>query len=178
MFKQLNKPILVITVILVLALLFRYFYGQNQTQNVSNQSTQTLFAASFPNEKGQSQSIKQYAGKIIVLNFWATWCEPCREEMPELSDLHDAYKNKNVVVLGMAVDDIANINEFLKTTKISYPLFAADDSGMNLAAELGNSKSVLPFTVIIKPDGSLAKSYFGRITKALLEETIVTLIKK
>ena len=178
MFKQRNKLIIIIVVVLVLAFVFRYFAGQSQSQNSGNASTLALFAASFPNEKGQSQSIKQYAGKIVVLNFWATWCEPCREEMPELSHLHDAYKNKNVVVLGIAVDDIANINEFLKTTKISYPLFAADDTGMNLAAELGNSKSVLPYTVIIKPDGSVAKSYFGRITKKLLEETIVTLIKK
>jgi peroxiredoxin len=145
-------------------------------QNNGNQATQSLFAANFPNENGQQQSLKQYAGKIVVLNFWATWCEPCREEMPELSSLHDAYKDKNVVVLGVAVDDVGNINEFSKQTKISYPLFAADDAGMSLAANLGNSKSVLPFTVIIKADGSVAKTYFGRVTKPLLEQTLLPLM--
>jgi peroxiredoxin len=145
-------------------------------QNNGNQATQALFAANFPNENGQQQSLKQYAGKIVVLNFWATWCEPCREEMPELSSLHDAYKDKNVVVLGVAVDDVGNINEFSKQTKISYPLFAADDAGMSLAANLGNSKSVLPFTVILKADGSVAKTYFGRVTKPLLEQALLPLI--
>jgi peroxiredoxin len=147
-------------------------------QNGGGESTQALFAATFPDANGQQKALKPYQGKIVVLNFWATWCEPCREEMPELSILHDAYKDKNVVVLGVAVDDVGNINEFLKSNKISYPLFAADDAGMNLAAGLGNSKSVLPFTVIIKADGSIAKSYFGRVTKPLLEQTLLPLIKK
>jgi peroxiredoxin len=145
-------------------------------QNNGNQATQDLFAATFPDQNGQLKALKPYIGKIVVLNFWATWCEPCREEMPELSSLQDAYKDKNVVVLGVAVDDVGNISEFSKQTKISYPLFAADDAGMSLAANLGNSKSVLPFTVIIKADGSVAKTYFGRVTKPLLEQTLLPLI--
>jgi peroxiredoxin len=145
-------------------------------QNNGNQATQDLFAATFPDQNGQLKALKPYIGKIVVLNFWATWCEPCREEMPELSSLHDAYKDKNVVVLGVAVDDVGNISEFSKQTKISYPLFAADDAGMSLAANLGNSKSVLPFTVIIKADGSVAKTYFGRVTKPLLEQALLPLM--
>lgn len=178
MLNKFNKPIFLIAALLVLVFGFRHFYISSLSHDGGNQSTQALFAANLPNEKGQQQSLKQYAGKIIVVNFWATWCEPCREEMPELSSLHNAYKDKNVVVLGVAVDDVGNINDFLKITKISYPLFAADDAGMNLAAGLGNSKSVLPYTVIIKADGSVAKTYFGRVTKPLLEETLLTLIKK
>jgi len=97
--------------------------------------------------------------------------------MPELSALHDANKNKNTVVLGVAVDDVAAISEFAKETKVSYPLFAADMQGMDIAHKLGNDKSVLPFTVIISADGSVAKTYFGRISKALLEETLIKLPK-
>jgi thiol-disulfide isomerase/thioredoxin len=151
---------------------FRYFF---QTVHNSNQTTAPLFAATFPNEKNQPQNLKQYAGKIVVLNFWATWCEPCREEMPELSALHQIYQGKNVVVLGLAIDDVATIDEFLKETKVSYPLFAAEMEGMQLAANLGNNKGVLPYTVIIKADGSVAKTYFGRISKPLLEETLIKL---
>jgi thiol-disulfide isomerase/thioredoxin len=153
---------------------FRYFLKDADSHH-SAQSTAPLFAASFPDEKGQIQHLKQYAGKTVVLNFWATWCEPCREEMPELSALHQIYQGKNVVVLGVAIDDVATIEEFLKETKVSYPLFAAEMQGMEIANNLGNNKGVLPYTVIIKADGSVAKTYFGRVTKPLLEETLLKL---
>jgi thiol-disulfide isomerase/thioredoxin len=156
---------------------FRYFFQDAHSEH-AGQSTAPLFAANFPNENGQPQALQQYAGKTVVLNFWATWCEPCREEMPELSQLHDAYKNQNLVVLGVAVDDLAAISAFSKDTKVSYPLFAADMQGMEIATGLGNDKSVLPYTVIIKADGSVAKTYLGRVTKPLLEETLLNLLQK
>ena len=113
-----------------------------------------------------------------MLNFWASWCEPCREEMPELSALHNEYKARNVVVLGMAIEDVAAVNDFLKETKVSYPLFAADIQGMEIASLLGNNKGVLPYTVIINADGSIVKSFFGRVTKPLLEKSLLPLLQK
>ncbi|MES1986832.1 MAG: redoxin domain-containing protein, partial [Pseudomonadota bacterium] len=77
---------------------------KNSATDYSKFSTQTLFSSKLPNPDGINQDLSQYKGKIIVLNFWATWCPPCREEMPELSELYTEYKNKNVVVLGIAVD--------------------------------------------------------------------------
>jgi len=138
--------------------------------------TQALFAANLPNENGVSQALSQYKGKIIVLNFWATWCTPCREEMPELSQLYEEYKNKNVVVLGVAVDELALVKEFSQATPVSYPLFAAENDGMNLTANLGNDKGILPYTVIIKPDGSVVKTFFGRINKALILASLKPLL--
>jgi thiol-disulfide isomerase/thioredoxin len=176
-FQRFQSPIFYIVLIMALGFALRYFFLNTQTQDGGKQSTQTLFAASFPNENGQQKDLSQYKGKIVVLNFWATWCEPCREEMPELSLLHDAYKNKNVVVLGIAIDDVAAINAFAKETKVSYPLFAADVQGMDIATNLGNNKGVLPYTVIIKADGSLGKTYFGRITKPLIENNLLPLLK-
>ena len=157
---------------------FRYYFQGPHSEHGGNQATAALFAATFPNENGQPQNLKQYAGKTVVLNFWATWCEPCREEMPELSSLHEEYKNKNLVVLGVAVDDVAAISDFVKETKVSYPLFAAETQGMDIAAGLGNDKSALPYTVIIKADGSVAETYFGRITKPLLKEALIKILKK
>lgn len=180
MFKQLKMPLFYLALMTSIGFAIFYFFLNPQTQIVSQNptptsSTQALFTANFPDEHGKPQALNQYKGKVIVLNFWASWCEPCREEMPELSDLHTANKDKNVVVLGMAIEDVAGVNEFLKETKVSYPLFAADVQGMDIAASLGNNKGVLPYTVIIKADGSIAKTYFGRITKPLLEQTLKTL---
>ena len=173
---KLKNPIFCLALIISIGFAVRYFTLNVQANDKGKAATQALFAATLPDESGHPQALKQYAGKIVVLNFWATWCEPCREEMPELSKLNDAYKNKNVIVLGVAIDDVGAVSNFLKETKVSYPLFAADMDGMQYATNLGNDKDVLPFTVIIKADGTVAKTYFGRITKPLLEETLSKLL--
>ncbi len=180
MLKKFSSPYVYITLIALLGLVLYYglYYFNGKQAEASSASTQPLFAANFPDQNGKPQALKSYAGKIVVLNFWATWCEPCREEMPELSKLYDAYKNKNLVVLGVAIDDVAAVSKFTKDTKVSYPLFAADMDGMQIAANLGNDKDVLPYTVIIKADGSVAKTYFGRVTQPLLEETLTKLLQK
>ena len=183
MLKKLKHPLFYIVLILSLGFAFRYylnnkFFSGQLVQTNSNDSTQAFFAASFPNEMGKNQAIKQYQNKIIVLNFWASWCEPCREEMPELSALHNEFKDRNVVVLGMAIEDVAAVNDFLKETKVSYPLFATDIQGMEIASLLGNNKGVLPYTVIINKNGSIVKSFFGRVTKPLLEKSLLPLIQK
>ena len=175
-FNKIKTPAFYLVLMMTIGFGIFYFFLNTQVEDGAKQSTQGLFAANFPNENGRPQALKQYAGKIVVLNFWASWCEPCREGMPELSELHTAYKDQNLVVLGMAIEDVAAINDFLKETKVSYPLFAADMQGMEIASNLGNDKGVLPFTVIIKQDGTVAKTYFGRVTKPLLEQTLKTLM--
>lgn len=161
--------------------IYYYFLSPNSTLNkpdneYSTLSTQAFFAASLPNENGVAQALNQYKGKIIVLNFWATWCPPCREEMPELSQLHTENQTKNVVVLGIAIDEIGLVKEFTRETPVSYPLFAAEDEGMALGNDLGNDKGVLPYTVIIDANGKVIKTHFGRINKALLETSLRPLL--
>ncbi|EUJ09263.1 Peroxiredoxin [Methylophilaceae bacterium 11] len=177
MFTKLKTPLIYLILIASLGFaIFHFFLNKQEVKNGQQQSTAPLFAASFPNEHGENKPLNAYQGKIVVLNFWATWCEPCREEMPELSALHEAYANKNVVVLGIAIDDVNAINEFTKQTQVKYPLFAADMTGMELASNLGNNKGVLPYTVIIKADGTVHKTYFGRISKDLLEKSLLPLL--
>ena len=175
-FNKIKTPIFYLILMMTLGFAIRYFFLNTQVEDGGKQSAQVLFSASFPDENGHPQALEKYAGKTVVLNFWASWCEPCREEMPELSELHTKYKERNLVVLGMAIEDVAAINDFLKETKVSYPLFAADMEGMEIATNLGNNKGVLPFTVIIKSDGSVAKTYFGRVSKPLLEQSLKTLM--
>jgi peroxiredoxin len=178
MINKILSPIGSLILIIVLGFGIFYFFLNNEPsqQSVNKVATDTLFSVTLPDENGKPQALNQWKGKIIVLNFWATWCPPCREEMPELSALHTEYQDKNVVVLGIALDEINLIKEFDEENNISYPLLGAEDTGGNLAFNLGNDKSALPFTVIIKPDGSIANTYFGRISKSLLEETLVKLL--
>ncbi len=162
--------------------IYHYVLSQNSSLNRTNtndikRSTQAFFSAKLPNENNVTQDLNQYKGKIIVLNFWATWCPPCREEMPELSELHTKYKNNNVVVLGVAIDELGLVKEFARATPVSYPLLAAENDGMELADNLGNDKGVLPYTVIINTDGTVVNTYFGRINKTLLEAALRPLLR-
>lgn len=154
-----------------------HFAAMGPTENSSPSTpTEQFFTLSLPDAQGNMQNVSQYKGKIVVLNFWASWCPPCREEMPELSQLHQKYQNKNVVVLGVAIDDLDAVKEFLKSAPVSYPVLVAKSERMDLSNQLGNDQDVLPYTLIINTDGTVAKNYFGRINEPLLETTIDALL--
>jgi len=173
MLKKIITTAAYLLLIIILGLAIRNFIVGSSKPAIN---TKPLFTAQLINPQGVKQNISQYQGKIIVLNFWATWCPPCREEMPELSALYQEYKNKNVVVLGVALDDLASVITYLKSSPVNYPIYISENEGMDLGAELGNDQGVLPYTVIIDTDGNVIKTFFGRINKQLLESTIKTLL--
>jgi len=177
MLKKLASPLGAIILFILIAAVTAYFLeGKPAQQTVKKSPTSAFFATTLPDENGKPQPLNQWQGKVVVLNFWATWCAPCREEMPELSELHSEHQDQNVVVLGVALDAIDAIKDFTTETPVSYPVFSAEDSGGQMAANLGNNKSALPYTVIINTDGSIANTYFGRISKALLEEELAKIL--
>ena len=176
----LDRPLFVIACIVVLGLAVRHFFVEpivaqpNAPRGQIN--TQMLFSSKLPNLSGQTQALSQFRGKSLVVNFWATWCPPCREEMPELSQFHQKYQDKNVVVLGLAIDDLENVQAFNQTQAVSYPLLADNDTAMALSQNLGNDRGVLPYTVVIRPDGSIAEVFFGQVNEAVLEQSVTPII--
>lgn len=178
MAKKILSFIGYLLLVATLGFAIRYFFLGPYTQEGQGLSSQAFFGASFANEKNVQQSTQAYHGKILVVNFWATWCPPCREEMPELSALHQQYQSKNVQVLGLAIDDVETIQAFQKENPVSYPLFSAETQGMELANSLGNRQGGLPYTVIIDTNGDVIKTYLGKISKPLLEKTLSELLPK
>jgi thiol-disulfide isomerase/thioredoxin len=138
--------------------------------------TKTLFAATFPDGRGQTQAFSQWRGKVLVVNFWATWCPPCREEMPELSQLQEKYRASGLVIIGIATDDVDKMREFAQQNPVAYPLLAGDFEATNLAASLGNNKNILPYTVTIGRDGKVVVSYFGRLDINVVEQALQPLL--
>jgi thiol-disulfide isomerase/thioredoxin len=122
-----------------------------------------LYAQSLNDLAGKPQSLGQWKGKPLLVNFWASWCGPCVQEMPELSELAAKDGGKHFNVIGIGIDSPANLNEFVKKTKVSYPLYVGGMSGTDLSRELGNTHGGLPFTVLIGPDGQVRKTYLGRL---------------
>lgn len=150
---------------------------ENNDKKLSALSTQAFFSATLPNENGVKQALNQYQSKIIVLNFWATWCPPCRDEMPELSQLHLDYQNKNVVVVGIGIDEIEAVKTFIQSNTVSYPLLVSEDEGVALNSGLGNTDGVLPYTVVIDSHGHVQDTFYGRLNMKLLTASIERLIK-
>lgn len=187
---MLKKPLAFITYLLILVMLglgVRHFAinpqedtssGLLTDSHLADISSDPFFSARMKTPQGVEQGMQQYQGKILVVNFWATWCPPCREEMPELSQFQTAYQQKNVVVIGIAEDEPAPVKEYLEGAPVTYPVYVAENANMNLGTTLGNSKGVLPYTVIIKEDGSILKTFYGRINKTLLEKSLQMLWEK
>jgi thiol-disulfide isomerase/thioredoxin len=132
------------------------------TTTVKNTPANALFAQTMTDLSGQPQAFSQYKGRPVVVNFWATWCAPCVEEMPELSTLAGEQAGK-IHILGIGIDSPSNIATFAAKHKISYPVFNAGMSGTDLARDFGNSAGGLPFTVLIGADGQVRKTYLGRL---------------
>jgi thiol-disulfide isomerase/thioredoxin len=125
-----------------------------------------LFTSYFDDLDGKAQSMGKYQRKTLVVNFWATWCAPCVEEMPELDELQAGFKGRDAretQVIGIGVDSAENIGKFAGKHKIDYPLFVAGVQGSELARALGNKGGGLPFTVIIDAEGNIKKTYLGRL---------------
>lgn len=131
-----------------------------------------LMNTQFATTEGQWQSLSAWRGKILVVNFWATWCPPCREEMPMFSALQTQYKNKNVQFVGISIDQIDKVRKYQATEKTAYPLLIGSPDAMNLSANLGNAAQALPFTAIISPTGKLGFVKTGVLTKVELEDQL------
>jgi thiol-disulfide isomerase/thioredoxin len=122
-----------------------------------------LYQQKLKDGKGVEQALAQWQGKPLVVNFWATWCAPCVEEMPELSALQGEQAGKAWQIIGIGIDSPANIAEFAEKHKIAYPVYVGGMSGTDLSRQLGNAHGGLPFTVLIGADGQVKKTYLGRL---------------
>ena len=108
----------------------------------------------------------------MVLNFWATWCPPCIEEMPELAELHREIAPRNGTVIGIGIDSPSNIREFAEKHRFPYPLLVAGMAGTELSKRFGNSSAALPFTVVIDRNGQISHRTLGRIKLPRLREAV------
>jgi len=131
-----------------------------------------LFATSLPDSSGKTQFLSKWKGKILVVNFWATWCAPCVQEIPELSTLQVEANEKNIQIIGIGIDSSANIAQFAANHKISYPLYVADPSAIELSKKFGNQSGGLPFTILIEANGEIKKTFLGRIKLAELKRDL------
>jgi len=107
-----------------------------------------------------------------MLNFWATWCPPCVEEMPELDELYPQLQAQNVELIGIAIDSAGNVQQFLQKTPVNYPIVLAGMTGTELGKALGNQQGGLPFTVILDENGNELLREAGRIQMSTITNAL------
>jgi thiol-disulfide isomerase/thioredoxin len=144
----------------------------------ANATPSVIYAAGFRDGQGANQSLAQFRNKLLVVNFWATWCAPCREEMPAFTRLQSRWAGRNVQFVGLAQDDPAKVERFGRELAINYPLWTGGDEVGELSKRLGNRLAVLPHTVILDPQGQVLEQRVGPYTEATLEERLVAFTAK
>lgn len=135
----------------------------------------SLYAQTMADAAGRQHALSQWQGKAVLVNFWAPWCAPCVEEMPELSGLARGELGKKVQILGIGIDSPSNIAEFSGKLKIGYPIYVAGMAGTDLSRQFGNTSGGLPFTVLIGADGQVRKTYLGRLKFEQLKADLAAL---
>jgi thiol-disulfide isomerase/thioredoxin len=160
--------------ICVLALLAGVFSSQwiSQTGLASDPSIKAFFANSWQTPDGKSANSENWRQKVLIVNFWASWCPPCVEEMPTLDKIAQEYASKNVLIVGIGIDSPSNIREFLEKTPVSYPIVIGGLEGSNLAKQMGNNQGALPYTVIINSKGKAIFTKLGKISEEELRKAI------
>ena len=134
-----------------------------------------LLGVSLPDPEGNEQALAQWKGKVLVVNFWATWCAPCREEMPMFMRVQQARGPGGVQFVGIAVDSADKVRAYADELKLNYPTLIGGFGAMELSKTFGNTIMALPFTVIVDREGRVAHTQLGPLKEPQLDAILAQL---
>jgi thiol-disulfide isomerase/thioredoxin len=134
-----------------------------------------IYATTFLDLENHPQSFERWKGKVVVINFWATWCPPCRAEIPDFVKLQAKYAAKGFTFVGIALDERDKVAAFAKEFGITYPLLLGGATGSSFADALG-SQSALPFSVVLDRDGNIVATRLGTMSPDEFEKLVPRLL--
>jgi thiol-disulfide isomerase/thioredoxin len=137
---------------------------KKQPAGLDMETQQALWNAEFDTPDGQILKMQNLQGRPLVINFWATWCAPCVEEMPLLDIFFRQNASKGWQMVGLAIDQPSRVRQYLSQNAISYPIGLAGMTGTELGRLLGNEVGGLPFTVVLDGKGSLIQRKLGKLS--------------
>lgn len=135
-----------------------------------------VLAASLMGLDDKPQALEQWRGKVLIVNFWATWCAPCREEIPGFIKFQDRFGPRGVQFVGIAIDQKERVGPYARDIGINYPVLVGGSESMDFARQVGNRRSVLPFTLVLDRNGKVATSEIGVLRPAKLEALLKPLL--
>ena len=142
-----------------------YLRHQESTPAIPTEMYQGFLNNTWNDPNGNAIETNTWRNKTLVVNFWASWCPPCVEEMPLLAKLNAQVNPARVKVIGIGIDSPSNIREFLNKTPVPYQIAVGGLDGSQWAKKLGNEQGALPFTVVIGPAGNILFSKLGKLTE-------------
>jgi len=143
----------------------------------SDGGSAALQAAEFTDLEGRTRQLAEWKGRVVVCNFWATWCPPCREEIPMLVALNSRMEPKGVQVVGIAVDFAAKVASFARDYKITYPILIAGPDGIDLMREAGNQVGGLPYTAFLDHKGKIVGTKLGALKESEVNERLAEMLR-
>ena len=138
------------------------FWFNTQRLEPQPSATEALWRAEFKDLQGRPFKMDSLKGQILVVNFWATWCGPCVEEMPDFQRASQSDVGKKAVFVGIGIDYAKNMRPFADKLGISYLLLESGSQGLDLLKAVGNRSGALPYTLVLKPSGEVAAAKLGK----------------
>lgn len=126
----------------------------------------------LPDLDGTARRLSDWRGSTVLINFWATWCAPCREEMPMLETVFQQMRERGFIVVGVAIDDAGKIGDFVDEFGVTFPILVADPSALQLTQAYGNSLGALPYSVLVDAHGVIRYLKTGILSEAELLDKV------
>lgn len=126
--------------------------------------------------EGKMRNISEWDGKVLLVNFWATWCPPCKKEIPAFMELQEKYAEQGFQIIGVAIDDEDSVRNFAEIMDMNYPIMAAELASMEIARSYGNRVNALPFTSFVNRLGKITHTFSGEISREETEKIIKALL--
>jgi thiol-disulfide isomerase/thioredoxin len=174
---HLRRRALVATLLVGVAALAAGFWLSRANQAATRDGS-AILAMVLPDADGREQPLAQWRGRILIVNFWATWCAPCREEMPHFVAAQARDGAKGVQFVGIAVDEPAKVRTYAREIGLNYPALIGGYGAVELSKTLGNDLSALPFTIVLDRDGRVAHTQLGPLEPRKLDALLAGLLKE
>ena len=168
--------------LLVLSVAFFFIFSPKTTSDTTAfgslkpGAAAAISQASFYDLHEKVQPLAQWQGKVMVVNFWATWCPPCIAEIPEFIKFQKQYAKQGVQFVGIAIDQKSKVQAFAEEKGMNYPVLLGDLAGIDLARRIGNKEGGLPYTVIVDRSGKIVTTQLGTLSREKLEEIVKPLL--
>jgi thiol-disulfide isomerase/thioredoxin len=146
--------------------------SRSSTQALDPTAERALTSVGLRDLEGNAVRLDRWAGKTVVVNFWATWCAPCREEIPGLITVHREIESKQALVVGVAIDGSSKVAAFAREYAIPYPVLVGGAPVLDVLRVVGNPGGALPYTVIVAPDGRIVARHLGLLHPADLRRML------
>ena len=153
-----------------------YFGIEHRAEAPDPAAVLALTRIDLPNLAGGRATLERWRGKVVVVNFWASWCPPCREEIPGLVRIQQKLAANGLQIVGIAVDSVDKSRQAATEMAISYPVLVAEVQIIDITRRLGNRAGGLPFTIVLDREGRLVTTHLGLLSEAQLERLITPLL--